>query len=437
MKPKSKLDCICIFAGLLLFIGLIPGPSPLLAQDVVVSAAVPDNAPQSTVNLNVQVKGNGFKKGAIAKWLVNGSEIDTGGVTVNSTAYVSATELLANITVAPNAQTLKKFDIKVTLTSGRTGKGIELFKVIYSPPDPAIAYIVGSVFNGDLTVMNADGTNRLTLIKEDRVLENSFPSWSPDGSQLVFVRDDGFYRGWLYIVNKDGSNLRQIIPLSNYAFACPQWSPEPLADGQYKILFCDQPVPGVNGDVFVVNTDGTGLVNLTNSPDEAFYPTWNPTATRFAASVSGAAPQPDIVVYDVALVDGILKATSPLNLTDAGPLKDARVSDPSWANTQDKILVSALLPGETNWNLWVIDLTDPANPVRLSQVYSSNPLMAGWAPDDSKIVYRRNAPKGSKEKSGIFIINADGTGAPGTYVVDGYWPDWRRCCPTCATVCAQ
>jgi uncharacterized delta-60 repeat protein len=125
------------FRGLLvLFLSLVSvffavaGPPEAQAQDVVVSQAVPDNADQGTVYLNVTIKGKGFKKGAIAKWLVTGSEADTGGVTVNSTAFVSSSELRANITVAPNAQTEKKLDIKVTLTSGRTGKGIELFSVL-------------------------------------------------------------------------------------------------------------------------------------------------------------------------------------------------------------------------------------------------------------------------------------------------------------------
>ena len=88
------------------------------------------------MNLSVQVKGKGFKKGAVATWLVTGSETDTGGVTVNSTTYVSPTDLIANITVSSEAQTQKKFDIKVAVSGGRTGKGIELFKVIFNPPDP-------------------------------------------------------------------------------------------------------------------------------------------------------------------------------------------------------------------------------------------------------------------------------------------------------------
>ena len=438
MNVRSKFAGFLLFSILAFCLAWTASPPPLVAQDVVVSAAVPDNAPQATLNLNVTIKGNGFKKGAIAKWLVTGTT-DPGGVTVNSTTYVSSTDLIANINVTSDAQTLKKFDIHVMLTNGRTGKGIELFCVIVNPPDPAIAYIVGSVFNGDLSVMNADGTNRLTLIKEDRLYEYSQPTWSPDGSQLVFVRDDGFYQGWLYVVNKDGSNPHQVVEASNYSFADPVWSPAPLADGQYKILFSDQLVPGGQSDLFLVNLDGTGLVNLTNTTGyDEFYPTWNPTGTRFAAQVYGAAPEPDIVVYDVAWVDGVFTATPSINLTDAGPLKDARVFSLDWANTQDKIVLNARLPNDiNNSDLWVIDLADPANPVRLTQTSGAGEITPSWSADDSKIVYRRNAPRNSKIKSGMFAINADGSGATGdSYPADGTMPDWRRCCPTCVVMCA-
>ena len=129
MNARSKFAGFLLSSILLFSLAWTASPPPLVAQDVVVSAAIPDNAPQGMVNLNVQVKGNGFKKGAIAKWLVTGSETDTGGVTVNSTKFINSKELLANITVAADAQTQKKLDIKVTLTSGRTGKGIELFAV--------------------------------------------------------------------------------------------------------------------------------------------------------------------------------------------------------------------------------------------------------------------------------------------------------------------
>jgi len=442
MNARSKFAGFLLFSVLLFSLAWTANPSPLVAQDVVVSAAVPDNAPQGMVSLNVQVKGNGFKKGAVAKWLVTGSEIDSGGVTVNSTTYVSSTDLIANINVTSDAQTEKKYDIKVTLSSGRTGKGIELFRVIYSPPDPAIAYIVGSAFNGDLSVMNADGTNRLTLIKEDKLLQNSQPSWSPDGSQLVFVRDDGFYQGWIYVVNKDGSNPHQVVELSNYSSAQPVWSPAPLADGQYKILFSDQLVPGGLTDLFLVNLDGTGLVNLTNTPGSGeFKPTWDPTATRFAANVYPCTSicTPHLYEYSLGLTNGVVGITGETtDLTATGPLQNAHVFHPQWAKTQDKIVLSAQFPDDTNnSDLWVIELDDPANPVRLTWTSGAREISPSWSADDSKIVYIRNAPRNSKIKSGMFGIYADGSGATGDgYPADGTMPDWRRCCPECATVCA-
>jgi len=101
--------------------------APARAQDVVVNSAEPPAAEQGTVNLDVVIGGSGFKKGAVARFLVSGSE-NPGGITVNSTTFKSGGQLIANITVAADAS-LSKFDIEVTNTSGRRGKGIELFSV--------------------------------------------------------------------------------------------------------------------------------------------------------------------------------------------------------------------------------------------------------------------------------------------------------------------
>jgi uncharacterized delta-60 repeat protein len=92
-----------------------------------VTSAVPNNAAQGTVNLDVVVKGNGFKKGAKAQWFVTGTT-NPGGVTVNSTAFNNSGQVTANITVASDAVTAS-FDIVVKNSDGRTGKGTELFAV--------------------------------------------------------------------------------------------------------------------------------------------------------------------------------------------------------------------------------------------------------------------------------------------------------------------
>jgi len=451
MNARSKFAGFLLSSILLFSLAWTASPPALVAQDVVVSAAVPDNAPQATLNLNVTIKGNGFKKGAIAKWLVTASETDTGGVTVNTTAYVSATELLANITVAPNAQTDKKFDIKVTLSSGRTGKGIELFKVIYSPPDPAIAFVALYQKRMDLVVMNADGSNQMTIVSQ-QLVENDYPAWSPDGTQLAFSRfDRKANQSAIHVVNKDGSGLRKVINCNSTASYKISWSPVPLGDGNYKIAFSDRArLPSgtlaPQSDIFIVNLDGSGLTQLTNTQDvKEWDVTWSPTADRIAVNAynyvinNGLGNLPVYTVNYDAATGFTAKFLIDLMAVPGSPLK-GDFSDPAWAKTEDKIAVGApLTPGAGYYKIWVIDLNDPANPVDLTPTPNTFSWRPSWSPDDSRIVFLQNY---SRSAFGVWVINSDdGSGATQiaapTNTFSYWWPlDWRRCCPTCATVCA-
>jgi hypothetical protein len=105
-----------------------PGTSPpLMAQDIEVTSADPPSAEQGTINLNVAIKGKGFDRSAKARFFLTGTT-NPGGITVNSTRFVNSTELEANIDVAEDA-VVSSFDIMVTASRGRTGKGTELFSV--------------------------------------------------------------------------------------------------------------------------------------------------------------------------------------------------------------------------------------------------------------------------------------------------------------------
>ena len=121
MKHQRYSSAVNVALLFLVFAGL-----PAAAQ-IQVDSASPSAAPQGTVNLDVVITGNGFKKGAVAQWFVSGTT-NPGGVTVNSTTYKGATQLTANITVAPDA-VISGFDIVVTNADRRTGKGTDKFAV--------------------------------------------------------------------------------------------------------------------------------------------------------------------------------------------------------------------------------------------------------------------------------------------------------------------
>lgn len=74
------------------------------------------------------VSGKGFKNGAHSQFFVTGTT-DPGGVTVNSTAFVSSTQVVANINV-DSAAVVSGFDVAVTNTDGASGKGSDIFSVV-------------------------------------------------------------------------------------------------------------------------------------------------------------------------------------------------------------------------------------------------------------------------------------------------------------------
>lgn len=132
MKPQvtPRRNIAILLVSAMLGLSLLGLNYSATAQggQVQVTAADPPSAEQGTINLNVKVTGKGFKNGAKAKWFVTGTT-DPGGVTVNSTTFVNASELTANITVADTA-TVANFDIAVANPDGRGGKGTELFTVV-------------------------------------------------------------------------------------------------------------------------------------------------------------------------------------------------------------------------------------------------------------------------------------------------------------------
>lgn len=113
-----------------LVVTLVLLANPASAQ-ISVTSATPNSTVQGTTNLNVTIGGKGFQAGAKAQWFISGTT-NPGGVTVNSTAFVNSTTLTANITVSSTAF-VGGFDIQVKNTTGRTGKGTELFAVQAAP----------------------------------------------------------------------------------------------------------------------------------------------------------------------------------------------------------------------------------------------------------------------------------------------------------------
>lgn len=99
-----------------------------VAQDsAVITATDPTGAPQDTT-LDVEVSGSGFDDGSTVELTLAG--VPTEKVRTNSTRYRNSRTLIANITIAADAQ-VNLYDVEVTPASSKKGIGTEMFEVFY------------------------------------------------------------------------------------------------------------------------------------------------------------------------------------------------------------------------------------------------------------------------------------------------------------------
>lgn len=108
------------------------------ASGPAVTSANPTFGDRGTT-VDVHVFGSGFAAGAQATWLLHGNA-DPAHVRTNSTRFVSSTEVVANITIAGDAD-LTYWDVQIALAGGKNGVGTELFEITTAQPLGAATFV--------------------------------------------------------------------------------------------------------------------------------------------------------------------------------------------------------------------------------------------------------------------------------------------------------
>lgn len=273
-----------------------------------------------------------------------------------------------------------------------------------------IAFLQGSAPGADIYTMNPDGSDvqQLTFFSSIGGSAQG-ESWSPDASQIAFVGATDAVNGpfQLWIMNADGSNQHLLLNDPAYSDWVPSFSP----DGS-RIVFtrCS-----INCAIYRINADGTGLKALTRFSSDTDVVDWGPVYS----------PDGSTIAFTSLWRAGVFEAIYLMNADGSGmhifspPSLGSIWAD--WSPEGDKIVFYSNDPFDCgvecfplSSELWSISVDDgKAKRLTLtnrnwnginSVPHDVNP---SWSPHGDAIVFERDAPDFST--SALYIMNADGT----------------------------
>jgi len=157
------------------------------------------------------------------------------------------------------------------------GLGFEIVhEPVWSPDGQQIAFRAGSKSYSDhqLYIINADGSDLRQITHGDMTVTN--PDWSPNGEWIAFSKS-----GHLALIHPDGSEERRIVERAyNRNASQPRWSP----DGGQIAFFND--LPQEPPEIWIVNRDGSDLQKIyafERLRDDVGEMAWSPDGQRIAA----------------------------------------------------------------------------------------------------------------------------------------------------------
>jgi hypothetical protein len=272
-------------------------------------------------------------------------------------------------------------------------------------PEPLIAYDQ----DGQLFVMKPDGTGKRL------VGPGADPSWSPDGTQLVFTLGnhlDDFY--YVYKANLDGSNYTRLTTASTHNGSA-DWS---KATGKIAYVSRRRDITGLSRwRIYVMNADGSNDRPLIDPIYDdlltgEYAPAWSPDGRHVA--FIGERVVNGLHTANIYVVPAD-RSTGPRRLTGHDGFEVHL--PPAWSPDGTRLTFSYM--GDI-YTINAFDGSDERNLTNYSEVYEEGPA---WSPDGSRLALTSTTP--DDWFPSIHVTDADAGNRVNTYTTFGYNPVWR------------
>ena len=190
------------------------------------------------------------------------------------------------------------------------------------------------------------------------------------------------YRPQIYVMNTDGSGIGRLTD-NSASEQHPAWSPDGTMIAFSSFRSGKERID--SQEIYTANLDGSALARLTNNSVSDSHPAWSPDGTKIAFSSAGGNGGGN---HDIHVINS--DGSGSTKLTD-DPTQDQK--HPAWSPDSTKIAF------DSENHIYVMN-ADGSEVTRLTK--GSDATSAVWSPDGSRIAFVSDAE--------VYTVGVDGSG---------------------------